>query len=355
MRPQISLETMEDQNITVLRLGHRPGRDRRMTTHIALVARALGARSVVISEKDPRLEKAVKEVTQKFGGDFSVRTEVKWKNFVRKWEGPVVHLTMYGEPLEKVIGGIPKESVLVIVGAEKVPPEAYKLSDFNVSVTNQPHSEVAALAIFLDRLTDSAWTGRDFKGRMRVIPIGTGKIVIDSDRGYLSDEECRRLLVEVGCEDDVISHVRAVAKVAVEIAKSCDADVELVRTAAMLHDIGRKKTHGPGHGYEGAEILRGLGFPENIVLIVERHVGGGLNSKGAAELGLPEKDMIPMTLEEKIVCIADKLVEDGEKVPIDREIHKLKEKGLDKAAERLQILYQEVEDIASTDLDRLGA
>lgn len=355
MRPQISWETMEDLNITVLRLGHRPLRDRRMTTHIALVARALGARSVVVTEKHPKLERAVEEVTRKFGGDFSVQIEPHWKSFVRQWEGPVVHLTMYGEPLEKTVGRIPKRDVLVIVGAEKVPPEVYQLADFNVSVTNQPHSEVGALAILLDRMTEAGWTRLNFEGRMRIIPLGNGKIVIDMDGIYLSDNDCLRMLEEVGCEEDVVSHARTVAKIAVKIAGECRADVDLVRTAALLHDIGRTKTHGPGHGFEGAEILRRFGFPENIVLIVERHVGGGLDSKGAAELGLPERDMIPTTLEEKIVCIADKLVEDGKKVPIDKEIQKLKEKGLDKAAERLQILYQEVEDIASTDLDRLGA
>ncbi len=353
MRLQTSQERMEEHNITVLRLGHRPGRDRRMTTHIALVARALGAQSVVISEEDPRLEKAVEEVTQKFGGNFSVRTEVKWKSFVRRWEGPVVHLTMYGEPLEKVISKIPKEDILVIVGAEKVPPEVYELADFNVSVTNQPHSEVGALAIFLDRITEASWTERDFGGSIRIIPVGSGKVVIDTEGRYLSDDECRRILEEVGCEKDVVTHSRTVAKIAVKIAEQSGADVDLVRTAALLHDIGRTKTHGPGHGFEGAEILRGLGFPENIILIIERHVGGGLDSKGTAELGLPERDMIPTTLEEKIVCIADKLVEDDKKVPIDREIQKLKEKGLEEAAGRLQTLYQEMEEIASIDLDQI--
>jgi tRNA (cytidine56-2'-O)-methyltransferase len=321
MKSQISWETMEDKNITVLRLGHRPMRDRRMTTHIALVARALGARSVVVTEKDPKLERAVEEVTRKFGGDFSVQIEPHWKSFVRQWEGPVVHLTMYGEPLEKAIGRIPKEDVLVIVGAEKVPPEVYQLADFNVSVTNQPHSEVGALSIFLDRITEASWTERDFEGSIRIIPIGNGKVVIDTDGRYLSDDECRRVLEEFGCEEDVMTHSRTVAKVAVKMAEQTGADVDLVRTAALLHDIGRTKTHG--------------------------------DSKDAAELGLPERDMIPTTLEEKIVCIADKLVEDDKKVPIDREIQKLKEKGLEEAAGRLQALYQEMEGIASMDLDQI--
>jgi tRNA (cytidine56-2'-O)-methyltransferase len=344
---------MEDHSVTVLRLGHRPGRDRRMTTHIALVARALGARSVVVTEKDPRLERAVEEVTRKFGGDFSVQIESQWKSFIRQWEGPVVHLTMYGEPLEKTVCRIPNGNVLVIVGAEKVPPEVYQLADFNVSVTNQPHSEVGALSIFLDRITGASWTEHDFGGSTRIIPVGNGKVVIDMDGRYLSDDECLRILEEVGCDEDIITHSRTVAKVAVKIAEQSGADVDLVRTAAMLHDVGRTQTHGPGHGFEGAEILRGLGFPENIILIVERHVGGGLDSEDATELGLPEKDMIPITLEEKIVCIADKLVGDEKKVPIDREIQKLRERGLEKAAVRLQALYEEMEEDAQVDFDQI--
>jgi tRNA (cytidine56-2'-O)-methyltransferase len=340
---------MEDLNITVL----RPGRDRRMTTHIALVARALGAGSVVVSEADPRLERAVEEVQRKFGGDFTMRTEANWRSFVRQWKGPVVHLTMYGEPLEKAIDEIPKKDVLVIVGAEKVPPEIYELANFNVSVTNQPHSEVAALAIFMDRITESSWAKKNFEGEMRIVPSGKGKIIIDTNRGYLSDEECRKILEGTGCEENVMMHAKAVAKMAVKIAEQCGADVELVRTSALLHDIGRTVTHGPGHGLEGAGLLRGLGFPENIVLIVERHVGGGLDAEEAVKLGLPEREMIPVTLEEKIVCIADKLVEDNNKAPIENEILKLREKGLERAAERVKALYDELESLCSLNLDEL--
>jgi tRNA (cytidine56-2'-O)-methyltransferase len=342
---------MEGPNITVLRLGHRPRRDRRMTTHVALVARALGARSVVVCEADSKLERAVEEVNKKFGGEFSVRTVENWKSFVRKWKGPVVHLTMYGEPLETAVKRIPKGNMLVIVGAEKVPPEAYDLAEFNVAVTNQPHSEVASLTIFLDRMTEAKWTSTTFEGPKIIVPTKDGKTVINMDAGYLSDDECRRILREAGCDEEIIEHAESVAKIAVKMAKLCDADVDLVRVGALLHDIGRTRTHGPEHGHHGGVILRGLCFPEKIVSVVERHVGGGLNSEEAAGLGLPEKDLIPNTIEEKIVCIGDKMIEENRRAPIEREIQKLTEKGLDKAAKRITALYTEIGKRCGLDLD----
>lgn len=334
---------MENSNIAVLRLGHRPHRDRRTTTHVALVARALGAKSIVLCEKDAKLERAVREVSEKFGGEFLVQTEENWKKFVRQWEGTVVHLTMYGEPLENAVGRIPKDNILVVVGAEKVPPEAYDLADFNLSVTNQPHSEVAALAIFLDRITGAEWAESSFEGSRVIVPSKEWKIVLDAKEGYLSDEDCRRILKEADCEDYIIQHSEVVAKMAVKIARLCRADVDLVRTAAMLHDIGRSRSHGPEHGYVGAVILRELRLPKKIVAIVERHVGGGLDSKDAAKLGLPGKEMIPSTLEEKIVCIADKMVENNKKAPIEREMLKMRRKGLSQSAKRIEKLYRELE------------
>ncbi len=339
--------------ITVLRLGHRPKRDRRMTTHVALVSRALGAESVVICEDDDRIERTVNDVVRNFGGDFSIRKVANWKRFVREWDGTVVHLTMYGEPFDKAIDRIPRKNILVIVGAEKVPPEAYQLADFNISITNQPHSEVAALAIFLDRMTDASWTDTHFNGEKIIVPSKDSKIVINMNEGYLSDRDCTKILEEAGCDKQIIDHTRAVAKIAVRMAKLCDADVDLVRTAALLHDIGRLKTHGPQHGYEGGEILRALCFPEKIVSVVERHVGGGLDLREAVNLGMPERDFVPNTLEEKIVCIADKLIEDDRKVPIDREVQKLKDKRLDEAASRLQKLYEEMEERCGLDLEQM--
>jgi tRNA (cytidine56-2'-O)-methyltransferase len=168
--------------ITVLRLGHRPGRDRRVTTHVALTARAFGADAVVVSARDAGLERTLRGVVAKFGGPFDVRTGVPWRGFLEKWPGPVVHLTMYGERLEDALPRIPRDrDLLVVVGAEKVPRAVYDLATFNVSVGNQPHSEVAALAVFLDRLLEGEGLKRSFRGRLRIVPSGRGKVVADSD------------------------------------------------------------------------------------------------------------------------------------------------------------------------------
>jgi len=168
--------------VWVLRLGHRPARDKRVTTHVALAARALGARGIVVSTKDPELEKVVRSVVERFGGDFEIRTGVKWREFVRQFDGDVVHLTMYGLHIDDALERISSEKVLVVVGAEKVPPEVYQMATYNVAVGNQPHSEVAALAVFLDRFLKGEGLRKEFKGRLRILPCERGKkVVSDSD------------------------------------------------------------------------------------------------------------------------------------------------------------------------------
>jgi tRNA (cytidine56-2'-O)-methyltransferase len=171
-------------DIYVLRLGHRPSRDKRITTHVALTARALGAKGIYVSTKDPELEASVRDVAERFGGDFEIRTGVRWRTFLKDFEGTKVHLTMYGVHVDDAIPRIQREmreKVLVVVGAEKVPPEVYQESDFNVAVGNQPHSEVAALAIFLDRLTEGSGLRSEFEGKMKVLPCERGKRVVNRD------------------------------------------------------------------------------------------------------------------------------------------------------------------------------
>ena len=164
--------------ITVLRLGHRPQRDKRITTHVCLVARAFGADKVIISTKDLKIEETVRDVVSRFGGDFEIESGVSWKKVIREFEGKKIHLTMYGLPVDEVIGKIPRdENLLIIVGAEKVPREIYNLVDFNVAIGNQPHSEVAALAIFLDRLFKGKELKKDFHGMWRIVPQERGKKV----------------------------------------------------------------------------------------------------------------------------------------------------------------------------------
>ena len=157
--------------IAVLRIGHRIDRDKRITTHVALVARAFGADTVFITTKDEKIKKNIQSVCKRFGGDFQVETGVDHKKLIKSWKGRIVHLTMYGEELEKAVHQIDtKRNLLIIVGAEKVPPYFYEIADINVSVGNQPHSEVAALALFLDRYTKAAWQKKDFHGNIQIIP-----------------------------------------------------------------------------------------------------------------------------------------------------------------------------------------
>ncbi len=167
--------------ITILRLGHRPARDKRVTTHVALTARAFGANRILVSTRDPALERTVREVVRRFGGTFEIETGTAWRAALRSWRGPKVHLTMYGLPLEEVLPKIPREDLLVVVGAEKVPSEVFRLVDWNVAVGNQPHSEVAALAVFLDRLQGGVTIGQTFRGRLRIQPSAVGKKVLETD------------------------------------------------------------------------------------------------------------------------------------------------------------------------------
>ncbi len=165
--------------ITVLRLGHRIGRDKRITTHVALVARAFGADAIFISTKDVKLEQTIRSTCRHFGGRFGITTGVNAKKMLNEWKGIIVHLTMYGETLEKTVDHIDKTAdILIVIGAEKVPRYVYDLADYNVSIGNQPHSEVAALAIFLDRLTKGSWQKKQFNGSLQIIPNNKGKHVI---------------------------------------------------------------------------------------------------------------------------------------------------------------------------------
>lgn len=176
-----------EPEVAVLRLGHRPGRDERMTTHVGLTARALGADSVLLAGRAAESKRTIEDVTDRFGGPFEAELVDSAKALVREWEGTVVHLTMYGLPVQDVEADLRAARgsgtpLLVVVGAEKVSFDVFEAADHNVGVTNQPHSEVAALAVFLDRLfegreLDREWTGGD----RTVVPEARGKTVEDVD------------------------------------------------------------------------------------------------------------------------------------------------------------------------------
>ena len=166
-----------------------------------------------------------------------------------------------------------------------------------------------------------------------------------------SPTECLALLKENGCSDDVVHHCKAVRDVAVKMAQRAHADVKLVEAAALLHDIGRSKTHGILHGVEGAKIAKKLDLPEIIVHIIERHLGAGITLETAKQLGLPPKDYTPQTLEEKIVCHADNLIDNCQRQPIEHEVERALRDGYKEYAEHLASLHKELSNICGMDLN----
>lgn len=175
--------------ITVLRLGHRPERDKRITTHVALTARAFGANKIIIAaEEDEHVRESVEDVVRRWGGPFEIAFDPSWKRIMREWKekgGVIAHLTMYGIHIDDAVPKIKEElnfgrDIMVVVGAEKVPKEVYEMADYNVAVGNQPHSEVAALAVFLDRLLDGEGLRKNFENaKLKIIPQEKGKKVVE--------------------------------------------------------------------------------------------------------------------------------------------------------------------------------
>jgi len=170
--------------ISVLRLGHRPQRDARISTHCGLVARAFGASEIIYTgEHDPKLLDSVKSAAKNWGGPFKVSYEKSWRKVIAKYKKKgfaICHLSMYGLPIQTVIKKVRKRrNILLIIGAEKVPGEVYKLADFNLAVTNQPHSEVAALAVMLHEYFRGKELGKTFKtAKLKIIPQERGKKVL---------------------------------------------------------------------------------------------------------------------------------------------------------------------------------
>ena len=169
-------------NIEVLRIGQRILRDDRVTTHVALVARAFGASKIYMNEVNPEIKDTIKKINNTWGGEFEIEFITNWRNVIssKKNTSKIIHLTMYGEDINEIQKNIQEEKdVLIVVGAEKVPREAYDKADYNVSIGNQPHSEISALAILLDRIQNGVQFEKKFDNSKRVIiPSNNGKNVI---------------------------------------------------------------------------------------------------------------------------------------------------------------------------------
>ena len=167
--------------VYVLRIGHRPERDKRITTHVGLVARAFGANGFVLEGCDEKVLESLRDVEKRWGQMLEeitcVSSGIRYAKEWKKKGGEVIHLTMYGIHVDDVIEKIrnSNKDKLVVVGAEKVPREYFEIADYNVAIGNQPHSEVAALAIFLDRLFE----GKEFLKK----PKNPKLIIVPSERG----------------------------------------------------------------------------------------------------------------------------------------------------------------------------
>ena len=172
-----------DFRVSVLRLGHRRERDKRITSHLGLTARAFGADEVILSgEEDDSALETWKSVSERFGGELECRFEAKPMSWLRKFakSATVIHLTMYGEPWREVTGSIPKDKpAVIIVGGTKVPAEIFSIADHNVSIGNQPHSEVAALGVFMESWLGPIEESTKFSGgHIEVVPSERGKNVV---------------------------------------------------------------------------------------------------------------------------------------------------------------------------------
>lgn len=149
-----------------------------------------------------------------------------------------------------------------------------------------------------------------------------------------------KILKQEETPENVIEHSEAVYKKAMVIAANFkNADKDLIKKGALLHDIGRSKTHGISHAVEGAKIVKQYGYPEEVQNIVERHIGAGITEEESVKLGLPKKSYIPQTIEEKIVAHADNLLSGTKDVDIDFDIAKWKRK-IDKPEENIKRLIE---------------
>ncbi|NLI74648.1 MAG: HDIG domain-containing protein [Euryarchaeota archaeon] len=168
-----------------------------------------------------------------------------------------------------------------------------------------------------------------------------------------SEERCIRILFDEGIHPKIVRHVCTVMRVAEAIAIKCDANLSLVRAGALLHDLGRSRTQGIRHAIEGATLARDLELPEELVLIIQKHVGAGIEPKNAQELGLPPLDYMPSTLEEKIVCHADNLVDDHKIITLREAYLDFVEKNLEEQGEQMLKMHRDLSEACNMDVSQI--
>ena len=161
------------------------------------------------------------------------------------------------------------------------------------------------------------------------------------------------MLRDAGCTKRVIIHCCTVRTVAEQMMKHIECNREAVIAGALLHDIGRAIDHSIMHANVGADHLKKLSMPDDIVNIVRKHTGAGLDDAEARELGLPPGDYIPRTIEEKIVAHSDNMVSDNTVVPHTHSVDKLISKDALRGAERVENLHLELSKLYGEDLDMI--
>ena len=169
--------------IEILRIGQRLVRDDRVTTHVALAARAFGASKIYMNEVNPEIKDTLDGINKTWGGDFEISFIDNWKELVKRRKNDsvrIVHLTMYGEDINDIESRLEKEKdLLIVIGAEKVPREIFDLADYNLAIGNQPHSEISSLTVLLDIILK----GKKFstsvdEAQRKIIPTKQGKNVV---------------------------------------------------------------------------------------------------------------------------------------------------------------------------------
>ncbi len=159
------------------------------------------------------------------------------------------------------------------------------------------------------------------------------------------EADALRIHRKYGSSPVLVEHCRAVERVARIIASELTrggvaVDERVIQAGALLHDVGRTRVQTVRHGYEGAEILRKEGVDERVVEVVKRHVGAGITREEARRLGFPQGDYVPRTLEQKVVCFADKMIDSNRARPFAEEVKRFVRKGHD--VKKLEALKEDL-------------
>jgi len=195
---------------------------------------------------------------------------------------------------------------------------------------------------------------------------------LEGSRRWPGEKECLEIIHKAGCSAKVVAHLRMVERIATAIARKMiercgsqasgenkramrrvQVDLGLVRAGALLHDIGRGRTHGMRHAVAGAEMARELGLPEEIALIIERHIGAGVEREEAVRFGLPPKEYIPLSIEEKIVAHADNLAGPHGKIELAEALRDLERKGAAHVMPRMEALHRDLSALCGADIDEI--